>query len=64
MGTWGGAVLKIIFFVGSKYLLPGIKGSSKTNTPSSKYWCPVTVNFQIYDQTKFHKDHMELCFVL
>ena len=59
----------------SKYLLPGIKGSSKTYTPSSKHLWPynnlVTIHCQIYDQTKFHMvkgidnaDHMELCFVL
>ena len=27
-------------FAGSKYQLPGIQGSSKTNTPSSKHWWP------------------------
>ena len=58
------------------YLLPGIKGSSKTNMPSSKYWwpwnSPVAILCQIYDQTQFHMvkdidnafDRMELCFVL
>ena len=58
------------------YLLPGIKGSSRPNRPSSKYWwqCnnPVATLFQLYDQTQFHMvkgidnafDHMELCFVL
>ena len=71
------SVLEINFFWGSKYLLPGIKGSSKTNIPSSKHWWPyynnlVTIHWQINDQTKFHMvkgidnafDHMELCFVL
>ena len=63
-------------FAGSKYLLPGIQGSSKTNTPSSKHWWPnnnlIIFHCQIYEQTKFHMvkgidnafDHMELCFVL
>ena len=44
--------------VGNKYLLSGIKGSSKTNMPSSKYWwpwnSPVAILCQIYDQTQFH----------
>ena len=31
------AVIEINFFAGSKYLLPGIKGSSKTKIPSSKH---------------------------
>ena len=34
------SVLEINFLAGSKYLLPGIKGSSKTNVPSSKHWWP------------------------
>ena len=57
-------------------LLPCIKGSSKNNIPSSKYWwpwyCLAAILCQIYDQTHFHMvkgidnafDHMELCFVL
>ena len=67
---------KLTFSVGSKYVLPGIKGGSKTNIPSSNYgWpcnSPVTTHYQIYDQTKFHMvkgidsafDHVELCFIL
>ena len=43
---------------GSEYLLPDIKGCSKTNITSSKYWwlwnSPVTTLCQIYDQTQFH----------
>ena len=31
------SVLEINFFAGNKYFLPGIKGSSKTNTPSSEH---------------------------
>ena len=63
------AVLEINFvFAGSKLLLPGIKGSSKTNLPSS----PVATLCQMYDQTQYHMgkgidnafDHMKLCFVL
>ena len=71
-------MLKINFFAGSKYLLPGVKGSSKTNIHSSKYWWPWNNPFAalcqmyMYDQTQFHMvkgidnafDHMELCFVL
>ena len=39
-------------------MLCGIKGSSATNIPSSKYWwpyySPVAIHCQIYDQTQFH----------
>ena len=45
-------VLEINFFADSKYLLSGIKRSSKTNIPSSKYWwlsnSPVAILCQIY----------------
>ena len=68
--------LEINSFESSKYLLPGIKGSGKTNIPSSKYWfpcnSPVATLCQIYDQTQFHMvkgidnafEHKALCFVL
>ena len=57
-------------------MLPGIKGSGKTNITSSNTAGLITTwftnNCQIYDQIKFHMvkgidnafDHMELCFVL
>ena len=56
-------------------MLHGIKGSRKTNIPSSKYWwpwnSPVATLCQIYDKIQFHMvkgidnafDHMELCFI-
>ena len=65
----GHPVLEINFFVSSKYMLPGIQGSSKTNTPGP-YNNLVTIHCQIYVQMKFHMvkgidnafDYMELCF--
>ena len=69
-------MLEINFFCSSKDMLPGIKGSSKTKIPSSKYWwlCNslVATICQIYGQTQFHmikgidnaSDHMKLCFVI
>ena len=51
---------KLTFLADGKYLLPGIKCSSKTNIPSSKhcllymYNSPVTTRCQIYDKTKLY----------
>ena len=73
------SVLEITFFVCSKYLLPGIRTSSKTYIPGSKSWWLKHIPFaarlgscHIHDQTKFHEvkgidnafDLMELCLVL
>ena len=62
---------KLTFLAGDKYLLPGIKYTSKPTYLEANIVCYIT-HCQIYDKTQFHMvkniinafDHMELCFVL
>ena len=61
------AMLEINFLAGSNYLLPGMKGSSKSNIPSSKHGGPITGHCPINDNTiPYYNafDNMGLCFVI
>ena len=67
-------IILFFFFADRKYLLPGIKASSKTRIPGSKNWSPINSPLishpstcEVHDQTKFVKitenafGLMELC---